>query len=87
MNFDVLLALGGGLRGFVAERDALARRVDAHDADHQLLAGAVRERRIAPGGALISEFGMRPVRPGSSCDEDAGRGAVIDGAFDDLAGA
>src|SRR5206468_11070043 len=76
----VLLALGRRLRGVVAEGDALAARVDAHDADDELVGGADRT------GDLLRDLGIRHEADEARLElhEHAGTGDVIDRSFDDL---
>src|SRR5947209_4505061 len=80
-ELGVLLALGGGLRRVVAERDALAAGVDAHDADDHFVGGADGARN------LLRDLRVRHQADEArlELDEDAGTGDVIDRSFDDLA--
>src|SRR6185295_11567798 len=67
------------------EGDALAVGVDAHDADHQLLARFVRLRRIAARRHADLRIRDQSRETRLELDEDAGRGAVIHRSLDHAA--
>src|SRR5260221_1529792 len=81
LELNVLVALGGSLGGLVREGDALARRVDAHHADHQLLAELVGLRWILSRSDNDLRVRDETREPWLKLDEDSRCAAVIDHAF------